>query len=772
MAVYGVDFYLRSKYGSNTAIALSVAPFSAMQLDYGTLALAWNTPFGVTGDWRMRLVRNITGYSATEIDGIILLDEINGVSGVDTNYIDSGLTPGIFYYYTIFLGIPFFPWVVGQTYYPGDTVSYASTSYIALVETTATPGTNPAIWQAQSNALYNWLPAGALSSLVVADHGYAAQLYNLIPTPYKVIDVEISAEDSGIPVTPALQQFMGVFGFSLDTMATEYDNLLNLNDPLLVSDANSRLLAAEFGIELEQSVSASTRRGRLQSQSAIARERGTEGGLIGLINTALGWDAEVTIGPNLMLNADQSDFNNPTFPAWDPSINYPAGLVVTYQGYVYAANTGGAYGNGQAPSGINTSNTWWSWNTAITDTTLLNPSTGGYSTWGAVSYTTGISPALSWLSIQNGLQNALNSADYSSNAAYLTNGSGSTADIGANSIAPINAPAWSSATSYILGNYVTYSGSVYNAVQASTNVIPSSDPNFWVASKLQVSPIDPLQVVRDGIPTPATTIHWSEQQLYNVGDSIEFGNYFYTALIVNIAIPPSGRPNSNSTWQWAGLSQDFFTLSGYAQTQIANPAPDFTRMVTTWYGPNGGLLATAFPPTNHTFFDFFDDNPSIISHAGHSLSGAYGVVTPTWTESNGSWPTLYGRVYALPSAGPVCTLSMDPARLNYCLGLTFETSKVGKDLGLVFRMLDSNNFYGLSKAGLFKYSSGVQSAITPPSTAINDGDRVLVTVNGNVLTVQKYGPINKDGSPNLITVISTTDTFNSTYTRVGLFCEF
>jgi hypothetical protein len=67
------------------------------------------------------------------------------------------------------------------------------------------------------------------------------------------------------------------------------------------------------------------------------QEKGTLGGLRDQIRLATGWDTDLSISQNLMLDEDQASFVNPKYTTWTPDFTYQAGDRVLWDGYIFQA---------------------------------------------------------------------------------------------------------------------------------------------------------------------------------------------------------------------------------------------------------------------------------------------------------------------------------------------------------------------------------------------------------------------------------------------------
>lgn len=320
MATYDVDFYGLSKYGPNQytppagttdesftpfLVEYNVLPFVAVPVDYDRIRLTWQVPQASYD--RAVLVRNRFGFPVSQTDGEVLFDSVYA----PTSFEDTNVQGGKYYFYSLFV---------------------------------------------RANGT-DWVRAGVTSTLMISFERFGQQMYDLLPTyiKYGNRDLTYAGEDN-MP----LLRFMWVFGWGLDHLMTQYDYFRRLHRVDDLSVPHLQELSDELGIDLEESVNLRLARQRVKNQALISREKGTKGGLRNLINAATGWDADVTVGNNLLLDNDQASFVHPVYPDWSPIINYPAGERVRFNHFSYEASlVNGAYGEAQAPSGTNTNNAYW-----------------------------------------------------------------------------------------------------------------------------------------------------------------------------------------------------------------------------------------------------------------------------------------------------------------------------------------------------------------------------------------------------------------------------
>ncbi|MET9119961.1 hypothetical protein [Streptomyces sp. NPDC004528] len=331
MAVYGYDYYGKALYGAEAAVQYSVEPVTATSVAPGHIQLTWAA--ASLSAWTvLRVVRNPFGIPAHGDDGTVVAEISQDSPG--RTYDDMELPQGRVYYYAIFLGVA--TWSSGTAYHAGDVVNYNRINYSAVTDSTGvTPGSDTNFWVLASVS-DQWVRAGAAAGLSVADHTYAMRLYQNVPRPYRLATSEVTGWEEGV-TNPDLFKFLSVFGHQLDTLATQADILRDLHDVDRAPAYAIESLAHTFGITAEVSDEPLRRRLHTGRASDLARYRGTDLGIAGLISTLTGWDVDITGSTNQMLNADQSFFANPVYPAWDKDLTYQGGDVVDYNGALWTA---------------------------------------------------------------------------------------------------------------------------------------------------------------------------------------------------------------------------------------------------------------------------------------------------------------------------------------------------------------------------------------------------------------------------------------------------
>ena len=246
-------------YGLDQPPAFLVDPFVAQSVDYGRIRVTWNKPSGTIA--RYRLLSNRYGFPVNEHDGDILLDSEEYFG---SQYVDQNVIQGTYHYYGLYVLVDI-----------ADNI---------------------------------WIRGGVTCCLSTAGFNSAKTMWNLIPEHFK------SAKDGGELTTDAagnqyLQQFLKVLGWGMDYLRTQYWATANyLNNPLAMPINDLWNMAAELGLDFSPEVPAYTMRKAVNNAAHVYRERGTLTGLRNEVALRTSWDADVTIGPNIILNDDQSQF--------------------------------------------------------------------------------------------------------------------------------------------------------------------------------------------------------------------------------------------------------------------------------------------------------------------------------------------------------------------------------------------------------------------------------------------------------------------------------
>jgi hypothetical protein len=641
-----------------------------MSTDYDKVALSWKAPSA--NATRLRLIRSRTGYAVSEVDGEIILD----TPFPPTSFLDFGLPPATRFYYTIYVTLP-----------------------------------------------GGWVRAGMTSILTTKDQGFGLRLFEHLPQYHQYGQRALT---NVVQENTQLHSFMNVFGWGFDYLKTYYDDLLTFHDTDKMSVENLERLAAELGVEFEHSMPVRLMRARLRYSGHLARQKGTTEGLRGLINTTLGWDAEVSNGRNLMLDNHQASFVLPHYEDWTPLINYAQGERVRFQRFTFEAKIG-TYNN--MPRSDGTDTTWWHTvgpNDALSyvDGTgtlanwyrnSTNESTGNPSTWDALSLTPGV-VGLRAIGIGSGVVSPVDPGGDYVNSLVIKNDSQTTA-----------------------GDFIARS----------------------VSRKINATSLDPGTTVTDGLPLRYAFKPWDAIKVYAAGDLVLFHGKVYSAL------SPVEQTSPTDATKWAPLGVDKrirFCMSGYTNQPASNISAVDQRVPVTpsidFYDVYGRLIVTAdgraYPQVK---FDSFASNWTT-----WDTSRPLDVGTGSWNFPLGSWISSGwddGVAYPVPAAGRKMVLQTGLADTQ--VGVTLRTSPAASgDLqGIVFRYSDASNYFRAGRNTLQKVVAGVKTVLGTYPVPFFNNDRLTVRAQGSTITVSRNG----------VAVLTVTDTFNSTAVMHGMVVE-
>jgi hypothetical protein len=657
VGTYGISFYGLSQYGTDVHPEFDVSPFTATPVDYTSVLLDWKAP---AGQWdTLRLIRNRYGWAVNENDGDILINQ----SHTATSFIDKGVVGGHWLYYTIFI-----------------------------------------------SASGQWSRAGTVSTLMPKNNGYTDLLYSLVPDFYKInVKHGNNVTDDSNTLNPDLEPFLSIFGFGFDIVKSYYDSNRYANDAMRTRFDNIAQMAAQFGIQYEASTPAYLFRQRVRDAATLGRQKGTLEQIRSVISETTGYDADLRLGSNLMLSDDQADFDHPSFPQWDAGVNYASGEKIAFGSYLYQANSSGAYGQAQAPSGSNTNNTYWNVVAYGTDSTLVDAN-GHVAGWEEISYTAGVTPGTNGVLVGIGVQNPTDPNDKAGNALWVRNTSsgGTAATMGVRSVGKISGQ----------------------------------------------SSMDPQQPVLWGIPLPYAYQDWDNNTYYQPGDLVIFHGRTYQALTASSNVTPPSTATANGQWQPLAYDERVqMCLSGYTQAYSGEQVAVYPFI--EYYDSHGALItslyADAVPAYN--VFDSFTQGWADWTTRTTDLGGA------SWTETQGQWTSGgYGAGSAYP-VGATASIATIPGHADGTISATFLTNP-GNTLkqGAVFRLQDSTNYWRAGRTALHLIQSGTATSTFNYSQTFLDGDRITVAFSGSNIAVQRNG----------VQVLSITNATFSTATKVGM----
>lgn len=779
---FGVDIYGIPFYGYSQPIDYSVTPFTATQADYGEITLAWNAPNATS--WKyMQLVRSQYGYPTSPLDGVVLQQFTPAT--IQKSYDDTGLTPGTIYYYTIFLSTEAPTWNSGTTYPANYQVLYNGQYWTSLQSsnTNNTP-TQGGAWWATGPYVPNWSPAGYAANLALANEGYGYRLYSRTPQPYKISGSDTFGNTS--VDNQSLQNYLNVLGFGLDTLKNRYDSFLNLNNPDTVSATDLDILGQQLGLATDYMASPQQRRQRVKTATTNYQLRGEPQSLHNLVAQLTGWDSTISEGSNLYVSGDQANFAHPSNPIWNANTTYQVNALVQYNNYNYKCLVQ-ATGTAQAPTGTNTSNTWWQVQIQVLDTTTLyNPQTTHYSTWNFNTNTT-----LTYNGIATGLPNPSVAGSNTMNA--LSASPNLAAPTGTfTSVCPIATPTWSNSTNYVIGNYVTLNSLYYQCVKASGPstsagaITPGTNEAYWTPIQFVSNQTnDQPNYIKDGSPL-LQPVTWGSTIQYTAGQQVQYNGILYQAALNHINQKPSGYYYSTKYWICVGPVQEMINVSAYLAKSTSTQGTSTANASVTFYDGSinqsrntiqggGSVFATGVGFTAR----FQQDVTSLGQTSEPSLLNYSLLNQSAWAQTpltSGAWYTQFGMAAANQSI--VGTTTYSYALLNngttqqglYCV--TFANDFVDtahKTHGIIFAWVDANNFWYATRTTLWKVVSGVETAVAS-WTRLKTGDRMVVYLAANnFVFVYVYA---RDGLGTLIPLNSGGTAGPTSGTQFGLIQKY
>jgi hypothetical protein len=271
LSKYGVDYYGTAYYGANTNVQFSAANFIATPTTYGEITLTWGTPVGL---WDfIRLVRNPYGYPISPDDGDLLFEQQN--PGV-TSYIDVGegvsLTPGNIYYYTLFV---------------------------------------------RETVHNTWQSAGTARGISVKDYGTAQIMMDYLPT---ILKSNIPYDTSLEVTNTFLFRFLKLFAFQLDLNKTQAENVSKRFNVESIDGLLVPTFMEEFGVIYEPYIGLKQSRIFLRNISHLYQSKGSLEGVKEFIKAYAGYDNTIILGKNLMLDQNDSSFEQ-SIGSWSSITN-------------------------------------------------------------------------------------------------------------------------------------------------------------------------------------------------------------------------------------------------------------------------------------------------------------------------------------------------------------------------------------------------------------------------------------------------------------------
>jgi hypothetical protein len=681
MATYDADLYALSKYGTPLAVDYGVAPFTAEPIGNGRTRVQWTNP---TGAWtQFRLLGSRYGWATAADDGDVLLD----LPGPTTpgQFIDiDGTTPALsaFRYYTLYL----------------------------LIDGT-------------------WQRAGMTSTLAVSGDDTLDTLLSFVPTYFRL---QAPSELTGHVENADFTKFMSVVAFGVNYLRSYAKTLPSANDPQIVHLSALESLSTQFGVEYLYALSARLMRQRVINASLLAKQRGLKSGLRDLIGLSSGFDIEIALGRNLMLNQDQSSFYNPIqYPEWSAlrqyvgpdTVNNRPGDRVIFAGNEFEAKAPGALGDVQKPPVTAADNTWWKYINRHADGTLFVAKSASISTWQAllqgpeVPLTCNLPvDSTDPLYVNVGVSFDNHAGRNDSNVLVVRNTSGGTRDVLVRSI-----------------SYLSPGGTTW----------------------------DPETVVRYGIPVPQATEAWDPETEYLRGDIVMHMGRPWRAVRAALGAQPPGEPDFDDVWEALGFDGRIrMCFSAYAHGPLTGTAGTGGLAVesrVSLFDEHGQFLTTLSAKSTAAFLDTFTRQSTGV------WTTRVADVRPaaqTWNVVSGSnWMVANGLAYPTNPAATQITRITGLAA-NGRVAVTFgKNAMTGHTHGLAVRISDGLNYIRASRSRLEKVAAGVVTTLATFASPFVEGDRLMLDLNASTITVYRNG----------VQIAQVTDALNSAIAQHGIF---
>lgn len=684
MALHGRTIYGTDTYGYDIPPAYRVDPFVANPINYNSISLSWSKPAGNIVAYR--LVKNRFGFPTDQDDGEVIIDSL---SFPGSQFTDTDITPGAYHYYGFYVLLDF----LGQT----------------------------------------WVRSGVAACLMPFNYQSGLQLHELIPAFYHLQSADLVSNLVDDFPSEALDFFCNTIGWGLDYLKTQYDTYLHTNDPWKVSYKDLLNLADQLGININPDIHPYTLRKAVYYNATVNHQRGTVSGLNQELDILTGFDADLQLAPNFMLENDQSAFIDPSFVPWNANINYNLNEYVSFGNFWYQCVNATA-NIGHSPTGTNTSNSWWNPIAGVDNSTfLLNANTiGALNTWELLvpSATNGRPAASSFFEIL-GIPNPANISNFQYNGLDCYNKTGSTTNLWLRSISR----------------------------QFGTGTAPFA-PNKD-------------KVVGDGIPVPfvnnalvwnGTT--WNATTRYGTDQIVTYNNTPFIALraSTNVAPPFTTRAAVNNEWAPVSFEPRFrIAVSAYVQASTTGiTATPFAE----WYDANGNYITRVF--SRNTTPGVVGPPPGLV-YDSFTYPVSAGIGGRTTDDGGFSWTIQAGGMKVSPfNDGCIrpttqrAYATVNSGVSNGAVGITFLSAPAtGNVQGLVLRWQDDNNYIRATMTEIDVKQSGSFTTIGTYSAPANVGDRLVVTMNGTTLTA----------FINNVQVLQVTSSFNTTGTVHGIIAE-
>jgi Phage tail protein (Tail_P2_I)/Galactose oxidase, central domain len=212
------------------------------------------------------LVRSSYGIPTSIYDGTVLVSQLPQATPQAwiSQYVDTGLNSGQFYYYALFV---------------------------------------------YSIALGQWVTSGTAQGLCLIDWGFGSTYTTWTPDFYLELDATV-APTPNYPNGPGpLTRFLELIGFETDWVRSEIESLLLLTNVDLISGALLPYMGANLGVSYEPVLGMKRSRVLVKNAIYLYKNKGTTAGIAAAASAFSGFGAKVSVGKNLEIQLDDCAFD-------------------------------------------------------------------------------------------------------------------------------------------------------------------------------------------------------------------------------------------------------------------------------------------------------------------------------------------------------------------------------------------------------------------------------------------------------------------------------
>jgi hypothetical protein len=284
MARYATRLYDTFLYGQGFVAGLTVEPFEALAVDYNRVVLRYVQPSGEI--YRFRIVRSQEGIPETAEDGILVVDEAYETPPFAAEKA-----------------------VIDADGFVDNFISFTQGQYVYY-----------AAWALIDDG---WFLCGTTSTVVVRQHREVLEDgTQLADTHTKALSMlprmftsPVFDPLDEIDFDSDLARFLFGFSYSLDEMLTYIDLLIPNYTQRNLSIDRLNFKARELGIAPENRPSTKQQKRLVRDAIELYSQKGTVQSLRKFVQDITGYEADVSVSPNLLLSTQDSTFRG-SVGAW------------------------------------------------------------------------------------------------------------------------------------------------------------------------------------------------------------------------------------------------------------------------------------------------------------------------------------------------------------------------------------------------------------------------------------------------------------------------